>query len=237
MTGKKTAKEAKPATVFANEPGAEGDAEAHQRLAVRSLEQHPRQPDRPRALAQARQARHEPRPKQRPPLRALRGLSEALREAVAESSLAYELNANSYSYSCLSACLAAEPTSRPATTITRATRPKSHAWGAAMSDIIKRQRLADLLDAFGSNALAPAEFWAGMAEAGLDEQDIDQYCPEEARWIPPSPNDEATTRFRRHPRPHFTCVRCGASVHRPDREWSDSNDVCLNCWFGRPNAE
>jgi hypothetical protein len=41
-------------------------------------------------------------------LRALRGLSEALREAVAESKLAYEFNANSYSYSCLSACLAAE---------------------------------------------------------------------------------------------------------------------------------
>ena len=40
-------------------------------------------------------------------LRAFRGLSEALREAVAESKLAYELNANSYSYSCLSACLAA----------------------------------------------------------------------------------------------------------------------------------
>ena len=90
MTAKKTAKEAKPATVFANEPGAEGEAEGHQRPAVRSLEQHPRQPDRPRALAQARQARNEPRPKQRPPLRALRGPSEALREAVAESKLAYE---------------------------------------------------------------------------------------------------------------------------------------------------
>jgi hypothetical protein len=105
------------------------------------------------------------------------------------------------------------------------------------ADRAKRQRLADLLEAFGSNALTPAEFWAGMAEAGLDEQDIDQYCAEEARWIPPSPNDEATTRFRRHPRPHFTCVRCGTSVHRPDSEWSDSNDVCLSCWFGRPNAE
>ena len=41
-------------------------------------------------------------------LRAFRGLSEALREAVAESKLAYELSTNSYSYSCLSACLAAE---------------------------------------------------------------------------------------------------------------------------------
>jgi hypothetical protein len=39
-------------------------------------------------------------------LRALRELSEALREAIAESKLAYELN--TYSYSCLSACLAAE---------------------------------------------------------------------------------------------------------------------------------
>jgi len=41
-------------------------------------------------------------------LRALRGLSEALRDAVAESKLAYGLSTNSYSYSCLSACLAAE---------------------------------------------------------------------------------------------------------------------------------
>ena len=41
-------------------------------------------------------------------LRAFRGLSEALREAVAESKLAYEFNPNSYSYSCLSACLEAE---------------------------------------------------------------------------------------------------------------------------------
>jgi hypothetical protein len=41
-------------------------------------------------------------------LRALRGLGEALRVAVAESKLAYELNTNTYSYSCLSACLAAE---------------------------------------------------------------------------------------------------------------------------------
>jgi hypothetical protein len=41
-------------------------------------------------------------------LRALRGLSAALRDAVAESKLAYELNANTYSYSCLSACLSAE---------------------------------------------------------------------------------------------------------------------------------
>jgi len=35
-------------------------------------------------------------------------LTAYLSEAVAESTLAYELNANSYSYSCLSACLAAE---------------------------------------------------------------------------------------------------------------------------------
>jgi hypothetical protein len=41
-------------------------------------------------------------------LRAVLGLGVALREAVAESKLAYELNANSYSYSCLGACLAAE---------------------------------------------------------------------------------------------------------------------------------
>ena len=41
-------------------------------------------------------------------LRAVRGIEEALREAVAESKLAYDSNATSYSYSCLSACLAAE---------------------------------------------------------------------------------------------------------------------------------
>ena len=41
-------------------------------------------------------------------LRAFRGLREALRNAVAESKLAYELNTNTYSYACLSACLAAE---------------------------------------------------------------------------------------------------------------------------------
>ena len=41
-------------------------------------------------------------------LRALRGLSEALREAVAESKLAYRFSPSSYSYSCLNACLAAE---------------------------------------------------------------------------------------------------------------------------------
>ena len=41
-------------------------------------------------------------------LRAFRGLSEALREAVAESKLAYEYAANSYSYSAMSACMGAE---------------------------------------------------------------------------------------------------------------------------------
>jgi hypothetical protein len=41
-------------------------------------------------------------------LRALRGLSEALREAVAESTLAYDFTANSYSYSAMNACMGAE---------------------------------------------------------------------------------------------------------------------------------
>jgi hypothetical protein len=41
-------------------------------------------------------------------LRALRGLSEALREAVAESKLAYEFAANSYSFSAMNACMGAE---------------------------------------------------------------------------------------------------------------------------------
>jgi hypothetical protein len=41
-------------------------------------------------------------------LRALRGLSAALREAVAESTLAYGFTANSYSYSVLNACMGAE---------------------------------------------------------------------------------------------------------------------------------
>jgi len=38
----------------------------------------------------------------------LRALAIAVREAVAQSGLAYEFSANSYSYSCMSACLAAE---------------------------------------------------------------------------------------------------------------------------------
>ena len=41
-------------------------------------------------------------------LRAFRGLSEALREAVAESKLAYDFTANSYSYSAMNACIGAE---------------------------------------------------------------------------------------------------------------------------------
>jgi hypothetical protein len=41
-------------------------------------------------------------------LRALRGLGDCLAQCLAESKLAYELNTNTYSYSCLSACLAAE---------------------------------------------------------------------------------------------------------------------------------
>ena len=41
-------------------------------------------------------------------LRAVRGLSEALREAVAESKLAYEFAANSYSFSAMNACMGAE---------------------------------------------------------------------------------------------------------------------------------
>jgi hypothetical protein len=41
-------------------------------------------------------------------LRALRGLSEALREAVAESTLTYDFTANSYSYSAMTACMGAE---------------------------------------------------------------------------------------------------------------------------------
>jgi hypothetical protein len=41
-------------------------------------------------------------------LRAVRGLDVALREAVAESRLAYEFSANSYSFSTMSACIAAQ---------------------------------------------------------------------------------------------------------------------------------
>lgn len=41
-------------------------------------------------------------------LRALLGLSAALREAVAESTLAYDFTANSYSYSAMNACMGAE---------------------------------------------------------------------------------------------------------------------------------
>jgi hypothetical protein len=41
-------------------------------------------------------------------LRAVRGLDVALREAVAESRLAYELSANSYTFAAMNACVAAE---------------------------------------------------------------------------------------------------------------------------------
>ena len=41
-------------------------------------------------------------------LRALRGLELSIREAVAESRLAYEFTANSYSFGCMNACLAAD---------------------------------------------------------------------------------------------------------------------------------
>jgi hypothetical protein len=41
-------------------------------------------------------------------LRAVRGLDVALREAVAETTLAYELSASSYSFSAMSACIAAQ---------------------------------------------------------------------------------------------------------------------------------
>jgi hypothetical protein len=41
-------------------------------------------------------------------LRYFRKLETAIREAVAESKLAYEFNANSYSFSAMSACIAAE---------------------------------------------------------------------------------------------------------------------------------
>ena len=40
-------------------------------------------------------------------LRAIRGLNEALREAVAESKLAYEFAANSYNFSTMNACMRA----------------------------------------------------------------------------------------------------------------------------------
>jgi hypothetical protein len=41
-------------------------------------------------------------------LRAVRGLDVALREAVAESRLAYEFSSNSYSFAAMNACIAAE---------------------------------------------------------------------------------------------------------------------------------
>jgi hypothetical protein len=41
-------------------------------------------------------------------LRSLRALSDALRTATAESRLAYEFNATSYTFSAMNACLVAE---------------------------------------------------------------------------------------------------------------------------------
>jgi hypothetical protein len=44
----------------------------------------------------------------RPTLRACRNLKENIRKAIAEARAAYEFAPNSYTYSCLGACLAAE---------------------------------------------------------------------------------------------------------------------------------
>jgi hypothetical protein len=41
-------------------------------------------------------------------LRAFRSVSAAVHEAVAETRLAYELNANSYTFSAMNACMGAE---------------------------------------------------------------------------------------------------------------------------------
>jgi hypothetical protein len=41
-------------------------------------------------------------------LRCFRKLEAVLREAIAESRLAYEFTANSYSFGCMNACIAAE---------------------------------------------------------------------------------------------------------------------------------
>jgi hypothetical protein len=44
----------------------------------------------------------------RPTLRAFRNLKENIRKAIAEAKAAYAFAPNSYTYSCLGACLAAE---------------------------------------------------------------------------------------------------------------------------------
>jgi hypothetical protein len=100
-----------------------------------------------------------------------------------------------------------------------------------------RQRLDDLLSAYGrqEEPISREAFWAGMAEAGLGAADIDQYCLEEARWIPPSPDDKGKPRL--HPRPRFVCQRCGADVYRPGRTADDVNNICISCWHGRARVQ
>ena len=47
-----------------------------------------------------------------------------------------------------------------------------------------RQRLHDLLGALGTGVIDVKQFWRYMAEANLDDADIDRYCEEEGGWCP-----------------------------------------------------
>jgi hypothetical protein len=44
-------------------------------------------------------------------------------------------------------------------------------------------------------------------------------------------------RVGQKPPDDFICDGCGCLVHRPNREWEDPVDKCLNCWFGPEEEE
>jgi hypothetical protein len=48
----------------------------------------------------------------------------------------------------------------------------------------RRQRLRELLGALGAGAIDVAAFWRYMAEANLNDADIDRFCEEEGGWCP-----------------------------------------------------
>jgi hypothetical protein len=55
-----------------------------------------------------------------------------------------------------------------------------------------RQRLHDLLGALGNSVIDVKQFSQYMAEANLDDADIDRYCEEEGGWWPDPPESEGT---------------------------------------------
>lgn len=72
------------------------------------------------------------------------------------------------------------------------------------------QRLHELLGALGTGAIDRGSFWKRMAEAGLADHDIDEYCRLHGGWTPgPDQEDMNAETDRRDRRP---------SVWKADRD-------------------